>query len=464
MNFTKKIYRNILLLSSLSCGLMSCNKMLEVTPKYIVDQTKAFATTESAEKQIAGLYLTISTSSTYYSSINYDLGLVADELLPYGYNAGTSAYGYLFYNYLYSATNDAGTSSNWSAFYNVIYACNMYLQGIEASTGLTTAQKAQYKGEVLTWRAFSYYYLVNSYGAVPHVTNGDWNTNTAVGRTSVDSILQYCAADLTAADSLLSDSYPSNGRFRINQSAADALLSRVYLSKGNYAEVVAATSKVLSSSNGYNLSSLDSMYSTGSSETILAFAGQYNYFMAAYDNTSMYASYAVTNGDTGSLYDQFADEDLRKTRFFITQTDMNGDEFVANYKYTNDGMGSFTDVSESQVVFKLDEMYLNRAEAYARINKVSAAVADLNVIRERAGLEDLSSSISSSALVDSILQERRKELCFEWGDRWITLKRTGLLNSVMKANKPTTWKTTAALFPISLADIRRSKLTQNPGY
>ena len=55
---------------------------------------------------------------------------------------------------------------------------------------------------------------------------------------------------------------------------------------------------------------------------------------------------------------------------------------------------------------------LNRAEAYVKLGEDSKALADLNDIRNRAGLEPLA-GLSGDALFDEIFTERRRELAFE---------------------------------------------------
>ncbi len=115
-------------------------------------------------------------------------------------------------------------------------------------------------------------------------------------------------------------------------------------------------------------------------------------------------------------------------------------------------------------MLRLGEQYLNRAEARLQLG-LSTAVDDINILRRRAGLTDLSSGLSQSQARAAIVQERRVELCFEWGDRWFTLKRLGLADNVMKKAKPTTWKTFAQLYPLPTVELQNNRqLTQNPGY
>ena len=88
----------------------------------------------------------------------------------------------------------------------------------------------------------------------------------------------------------------------------------------------------------------------------------------------------------------------------------------------------------SPVMIRWGEVFLNRAEAYARKND-SKALDDVNLIRKRAGLPneamfssgnmhgyDGSLYGTNNALLDIVLDERRMELCFE-GDRAFSIFR-----------------------------------------
>jgi hypothetical protein len=75
------------------------------------------------------------------------------------------------------------------------------------------------------------------------------------------------------------------------------------------------------------------------------------------------------------------------------------------------GLGYYT--FDAPLVFvRAGEVVLNRAEARAKTGDATGALADLNDIRDRAGLRPLS-GLSGKALADSIFMERRRELAFE---------------------------------------------------
>ena len=68
-------------------------------------------------------------------------------------------------------------------------------------------------------------------------------------------------------------------------------------------------------------------------------------------------------------------------------------------------------------------MYLNLAECYAALNQEGEALNNLNIIRKRAGIRDLTSAdLSEMSLMDWVRNERFVEL-FEEGHRYYDLRR-----------------------------------------
>jgi hypothetical protein len=150
------------------------------------------------------------------------------------------------------------------------------------------------------------------------------------------------------------------------------------------------------------------------------------------------------------LYDAFEAGDTRRDATIAIQgTQRYG------YKYFRIAQGD-----DNVHVLRLAEQYLIRAEANARLNAPTATVhADINVIRQRAGLADLDVAVTTqAALLDAILQERRVELAFE-GHRFADLRRHGKAESVL------TLAAHRLLWPVPLyeTDVNEN-LEQNPGY
>ncbi|WP_235207216.1 RagB/SusD family nutrient uptake outer membrane protein [Pedobacter sp. V48] len=67
-------------------------------------------------------------------------------------------------------------------------------------------------------------------------------------------------------------------------------------------------------------------------------------------------------------------------------------------------------------MFRLSEMYLNRAEAEAKLSNTGAALDDVDLIRKNRGLENsLYNKIlpSGYSALDVVLEEKRIEMAFE---------------------------------------------------
>jgi hypothetical protein len=118
------------------------------------------------------------------------------------------------------------------------------------------------------------------------------------------------------------------------------------------------------------------------------------------------------------------------------------------------------------------EVLLNRAEAEAKLGHKANALADVNVIRHRAGIPD--EGLFSDAnmhgytdVLDVVLDERRLELAFE-GFRTLDVFRN---RRSLDRRYPGihTWEVIdpddpRILYPIPYDEITVSGISQNPGY
>lgn len=82
----------------------------------------------------------------------------------------------------------------------------------------------------------------------------------------------------------------------------------------------------------------------------------------------------------------------------------------------------------SPIISRLSEMYLIRAEAYAKTGNNTAALNDVNVLRTRAGIPTaglwLTANLNGMSVLDIVLQERQLELAWE-GHRKFDVFRNG---------------------------------------
>ncbi|MEL6612015.1 MAG: RagB/SusD family nutrient uptake outer membrane protein, partial [Bacteroidota bacterium] len=75
------------------------------------------------------------------------------------------------------------------------------------------------------------------------------------------------------------------------------------------------------------------------------------------------------------------------------------------------------------------ELVLLRAEARAQTGDLAGAVADLNTIRNAAGLGNYDGDTSEGTVIDEMLRQRRYELYGE-GHRWVDVRRYDRLGTL----------------------------------
>ncbi len=351
-----------------------------------------------------------------------------------------------------------------------IYTANAILEGLSAPNGVTPPIQAQLQGEALFIRAFAYFYVVNLYGPVPLQLTTNYSITQVSSRATVAQVYQQIITDLTTAENLLPEAYPTTGRARPNKSAVQALLARTYLYLKDYVNAEKYASLVIAKST-YSLVDVNSVFLANSQEAI------WQLMPTANSNTQDGLNFILTAAPTSvALSNDFVNNafeanDKRKTNWVGSLT-VGSQTYYYPYKYK---VRSSTTVTEYSMVLRLAEQYLIRAEA--RINqtgKIDQGIADLNVIRARARptpttstpnpLPPLNLGMSQTAALLAVEQERRVELFTEWGHRWLDLIRTGRANVLLGAVKPK-WQATDVLYPIPLNETSRNpNITQNPGY
>jgi hypothetical protein len=122
----------------------------------------------------------------------------------------------------------------------------------------------------------------------------------------------------------------------------------------------------------------------------------------------------------------YALEDIRYDAYFADRPDDFGDVRTVLIKHE----AKLSQISNPDGVvdfkaFRTGEMYLIRAEAYARKGGVSEVLglADLNTLRAARIVGYTDVVLAGAPLINAIATERRKELVAE-GHRWFDLKRT----------------------------------------
>lgn len=454
------------------CLATACKKLIQIPPNQPgnVVTSQVFSDSATAQSAVLGIYSAFGIGSTALGFTNGGItiwaGLSADELNYIGTD-----------RYMLELNDNTLVAQNpyiltlWSTAYGnpFIYGANVCIANLTGNTALSPTLRAQLLGEVKMLRAWFYFYLVQLYGPVPLATSDVYQTNQRLPRTDTGAVYQQIDSDLSDAEGLLVAQYPSQGRLRPNLYTALALQARVDLYRQQWAAAEAAATQVI----GAGLYSLEpdpgNVFLDGSNEAIWQVqcgAGVANYAQTTSEGElfipNPYYAGAPVYSITPSLLSVFSQGDKRLSAW-IGAYPVDDTTYYYPAKYKCDGANASSVPLEDYMVFRLGEQYLIRAEARAQQGKTSDALADLNMIRERAGLADTVTA-SQAATLTAIMQERRRELFCEWGNRWMDLKRTGLADAVLGAEK-TNWVSTQALYPIPFSQMQVDpSYTQNPGY
>jgi starch-binding outer membrane protein, SusD/RagB family len=369
-----------------------------------------------------------------------------------------------FYENSISIGNIYVKNNFWDVAYYMIYNTNSCLEGLNKSASLNNDLKKQLRGECKFMRALVYFNLVRLFGEVPLILTTNYETNIKMGRTALSDIHKAIETDLIDAEKDLSVNYPALEKIRANRGAAEALLARFYLYRNDWARAYSESSKVIESGQ-YRLNKvLDSVFLGNSTESIF----QIKPILIGYNSFEANAFVAGGTGIpsfslTSSLVSVFDSADLR-LRFWIGTKQVNGVKYYYPFKYklVYSDADDFRP-TEYNMIIRLAEMYLVRAESAIEMHMMPEAISDINVIRSRAGLPGIPETATEQELKDAIVRERRAELFAECGHRWFDLKRTGKSTEVLKYKQG--WQVTDTLWPIPLSQILlNSALTQNAGY
>lgn len=440
----------------------SCKKLIEIpaNPPSSIVQKQQFADSATTITAVAGVYTYYSGNGFAYSdaALTYTTGLSADEL---SYAQSTDFQ--QFYSYSLTPLN-SGVNNLWSYPYQSVYEVNAVLNGVNNNSGLSTTFQKQITGEMEVVRALYYFNMVNLFGGVPLVTSTSYSATDRLPRATADAIYKQVLADLTDARKKLIAAYPSAGRARPNLYTALALLAKVNLYEGKWQSAYNEADSVIQSGNYTLEPTLNNVFLDGSNEAIWQLPANQGYYGVA-DAQHFVPGYPGANLDfllTAPLLNAFEAGDQRLQNW-VGSSVVNGNTLYYPYKYKN--VSASTTPTEDQMVLRLGELYLIRAEAAAHLNNLTQALTDVNVIRARAGLAaSTASAASQTAVLAAVMHERQVELFCEWGNRWFDLKRTGTAAAVLGAEK-TGFTSNAALYPVPQSQILlNNTLTQNPGY
>jgi hypothetical protein len=457
----------IILFIVLVTGLASCEDFVQVAPS---DQTlvkaKVFDDDSTANAAVLDIYYLMRSSPGFangdINSFSFIGALSSGELTNY---KTTNIEMFRQFSEYTLAPDNIQLAVLWSEPYRYIFKANAVLEGLKDSKHVSAVVKNRLSGEAKFFRAFSHFYLLNLFGDVPLILTTDYRITSVAPRVSTKDVYEQIVADLQDAIMLLPEYYSLSGgeRIRVNKWAAAAMLARVYLYQGDWGDASRTSSLVLGNYDLYNLESeLDHVFLANSEEAIwqlLTTTPEADTREGILFNPSANPPVILS----AQLLQTFEEGDRRKEAWIIPV--FSGD-LTLYYPYKYKERVATTPPKEYSMVLRLAEQYLIRAEANAYLGKVQESLSDINDLRQRAGLLPIDVSRLNQADVLLIIEhERQVEFFTEWGHRWLDLKRTGRINTIL-GNQPD-WQPTDSLYPIPSNQINTDpnmKNAQNPGY
>jgi hypothetical protein len=463
-----KIFKTLLL--SLAVFFTSCDSLIDVEPRSAVDANGVLSTPDAIQAAINSVYARLRSERSY----GRDLVAVAEALSD---NATTTNNSGRLINENRNVASSPATQahlSHWQNSYAAINEVNITLKAIAElnySPAPTQATIDNWNGQLLFLRALYYHDLVRGYaydpgvaipaqdrGGVPliltPITTAAAASAATLPRVPVADIYKQIYADLNAAIASLPPVVaPGAGvsvSYTATQGAAQALLSRVALYNKDFNLAITNATNAMASV-GPTLSGaayVSAWRSSSNNESIFEVK-----FQDANENigvnTSLQTSFTTCQsltslGTQGGFGDLVPLASLRTAIGITAPLVVNsstvgqicsGTDVRAQLYAVGSGRGSGPKIEcikfigkngivnlDNVPVLRKAELLLNRAEAYASSINDALALIDLNTFRAARGLATV--SLSGTALMNEIINQRRIEFAFE-GHRWFDLKRRG---------------------------------------
>ncbi len=433
----------------------ACDKNIELEPETALDGTAGFKTKQDVDAALIGCYSALQSGN--YMGLRY--WALSDMYADIIAHTGTFPSFAQIANRNILADN-VELRNMWQQIYIGINRANNV---IASAPGVSdpSFDVNNAIGEARFLRAYHYFNLLILYGGsntgynqagglgVPLVTTPTLTAEDAAPkpRNTEAEVWALILDDLDFAAQNLAN---SNGTGRANKRVAQALKARAHLFRGEWTAAETAAGDVITT-GGYSLipgaTYADIFLKKNTAEAIweLQFdATNTNSIAFFYYPTSLGGRNEITS--TTGLRDAHEAGDVRQAVNYTTSP------AGKTQKYTR------VPGDDNVLLIRLAEMYLIRGEARARSGKLPDALDDLNAIRTRAGLGDISPA-TADEIVQAIGNERRLEFAHE-GHRWFDLRRYNTLSVVGITQE------FRALWPIPQREVDTSAgiIAQNPGY
>lgn len=483
MNILTKNIRIAGLLMLLAFIAPSCDDFLEEKPKDRIAVTNSYTTEQDAYSAVNAVYAHLNSQSfdtfggVYHSSFWVAIGLASDEMA--NNQAGQASLDQLS-TFTYGPDN-ATIYDVWKQHYKAITLANIAIARIPLIE-MDEALKARLLNEAKFLRGLLYFDLVRMFGRIPLLLNEIESITPEIAE--VDDIYAQIITDLTDAENLPVEQV--DGRGRATKGAAKALLAKVYLTRKDYQNCAIKTQEVIDL-GVYDLwddfADIYKIANRGINEAIFSVGfgdagGKITFWEVSQFHVRLLPAALVNAGvttntlgwqiPTTDLATSYGPDDERGPASVFNSFNETVAGTAYNVPFDKYYFRKYWDVTvpgefqakESNQDFPLiryADVLLMRAEALNELDQSPEAHDYLNMVRNRAGLDDLS-DLSKADFLDAVLNERRWEFAAE-GHRWFDLVRTGKLETLVPLAKDgVTPQSRNYLFPIPQ---RERDLNQN---
>lgn len=412
--------------------------------------------------------------------------------------------------------SDGYVADIWLSHYTVINGVNRLLK--EAEDIPVTTKYSSILAEARVLRAYSYLQLLSFYSTDMSNDNAlgvmllDFvpELSTRLPRVTNGEIFELIESDLEFGSANLIELNTDQAYKYVTKSMINSVYARMYLYRKNYT-LAKQYAETVKNSSGLTLSptnatATSSVYTrmwgdlapTGLTPAVNTARGEIIFALSrpaagTWGNIASNFYFNTTDADGGAflemgrnLFNNLATNDTRRRDFVDSSAKISTVyETHPNYidldilpinKYP--GKGNATPLRNDLKIFRLSEIYFILAECAIFQGDLTAAaqyIKDVKQIRLITGTAPTLAYANATAAFGDLLDERRKELCYE-GFRYLDIKRLGVLANRSIDRHPTDDQIKSLPTTISNTDYRftlpipqsevsgNPTIQQNPGY
>jgi hypothetical protein len=482
----------ILLLSGAGLLFSSCKKQLTEKPYSFLTPSNFYQNASDAQSAINGVLSALQPQAYYQRTIYIITELPGDCLAPL---LTQNQERIDMYKLQYTPTNPEITNW-WQNSYKLISRANDVIAHVPSIT-MDVPTRNNIVGNACFLRAMAYFDLVRSFGDVPLLLapiTSPSDSSLFPGRTDAAKVYQQVITDLKYAEAncFSEPNISSANKGMVSSGAASAMLARVYLqhASGKYADPA---------DNQSALDECNKVITSNTYSLMPVYSDVFNWDKKFYP-TQKEVIFGVQFGANGSSVIQnitcrmFSPSGLGGSGSFVANTNFfaNGypsdDTIRRNWNLANK-VGATT---VSPFIYKYRDAQWIAGSNNSRMNWIVLRYADvllmqseamnnltpddpgkfngINKVRARAGLispmqqYSFASVATQSDFIDTLVNERAKELCVEGHRRW-DLIRLGRYKQV-EAGIGFTLQDYQYLLPLPQTELDANKnlKPQNPGY